>query len=98
MMLVWRHRRCYLTYSLSMWQANFAVNKPGISIQWQFSFAAYSDFTADLPSLQPLATQDGSAAAAGTPQNTTFNGDVLFGGRDFGPGTCAWSTKYLLDT
>ena len=57
-------------------------------MQWQFSFAAYSNFTGDLSSLQPLATQDGLARAAGTPQNTQYNADVLYGGRDLGNGAC----------
>ena len=76
------------------WTANFAVSQPGVDVQWQFSFAAYSDFTTDLPSLQPLATQDGSSRAAGTPQDTRYSGGVLFGGRDLGNGTCVPAPGY----
>lgn len=45
-------------------------------MQWAFTFAAYSKFTTDLPSLDASPIQT-STAAAGTPGNTIFNADLL---------------------
>ncbi len=67
------------------WSATFAINQPGVTLQWQFAFAAYSDFAHDaaaLANLQPRPVA--GAVAAGTPAVGTYNADVLAGGRNLG--------------
>ena len=67
------------------WSASFTINQPGVTLQWQFAFAAYSNFAPDaasLAKLQPLPVA--GAVAAGTPSVDTYNGDVLAGGRNLG--------------
>ena len=29
---------------MAYWTADFGINVPGVSVQWQFAFAGYSDF------------------------------------------------------
>ena len=65
------------------WTAKFAIDQPGVTLQWQFAFAAYSSFVAqpaDLAALKPQAVAN--TMAAGTPMVPTFNADVLAGGRN----------------
>ena len=67
------------------WTAKFTIDQPGITLQWQFAFAAYSDFAgspASLAALQPRPVA--GAVAAGTPAVGTYNADVMAGGRHLG--------------
>jgi len=64
------------TGSVVEWAVDFGIDKPGVTLQWSFAFAAYSDFTSDLPSLDAAPTQT-ATAAAGTPGNEQYNTKLL---------------------
>ena len=71
--------------SNAYWSADFSIDQPGVTLQWQFAFAAYSDFAGDNASLNTLQPQPvADSMAAGTPGMSTYNGDVLAGGRNLG--------------
>ena len=68
------------------WTADFTIDQPGVTLQWQFAFAAYSSFAGDATSLSALEPQAvaSNTTAAGTPFVDTYNGAVLAGGRNLG--------------
>ena len=85
-------RRCNVAGSVVEWAVDFGINRAGVTLQWSFAFAAYSDFTSDLPSLDAAPTQT-ATAAAGTPGNTRYNAKLLQ------VGFCVWIRAFgLRDT
>ncbi len=70
------------------WAVDFGINRAGVTLQWSFAFAAYSDFTADLPSLDAGPTQT-ATAAAGTPGNKQYNTKLLQVGLGSGSGSAS---------
>ena len=62
--------------SVVEWAVSFGINKPGVTLQWAFAFAAYEEFTKDLQSLDASPVET-SSAAAGTPGVGTYNEYLL---------------------
>ena len=58
------------------WSADFGIDTPGVTVQWAFAFAVYSQFTSSPAGLDasPIET---STSAAGTPGNTQYNAYLL---------------------
>jgi hypothetical protein len=80
------------------WSGTFGTNTSGLSFQWKWGAAVYSSFSTNYDSLDIKPTHADACSYnngdhAGTPENTTFQGDVVGGARGGGGAnfTGSWS-------